>query len=71
MISAFSANSAMVCLPVRCPILLIDRTISRSIGSRRISLLPFDGTPVDLDASDVDVAAGTVTAAGHQIGKPD
>jgi len=28
MISAFSATSVMVCLPVRCPISLIDRTIS-------------------------------------------
>jgi hypothetical protein len=37
MISAFSANPAMVCLPVRCPISLIDRTISRSIRSCRIS----------------------------------
>jgi hypothetical protein len=37
MISAFSANSAMVCLPVRWPISLIERTISRSIGSCRIS----------------------------------
>ena len=32
MISWFSANSAMVCLPVKCPISLIERTISRSIG---------------------------------------
>src|SRR5882762_1875927 len=27
MISAFSANSAMVCLPVRCPISLIEREV--------------------------------------------
>ena len=52
MISAFSANSAMVCLPVRCPISLIERTISRSIGSCRISL---HEAAVDLQVIDREV----------------
>ena len=52
MISAFSANSAIVCLPVRCPISLIERTISRSIGSCRISL---HEAAVDLQEVDREV----------------
>src|SRR6267143_1366275 len=34
MISAFSANSAMVCLPVRCPISLIERELAAELLER-------------------------------------